>query len=223
MSEAIRVLIADDEDLIRRGLAMVIDAQSDMAIAAEVANGREAVARCRELAVDIALLDVRMPELDGLEAARAILRESATTRVAMLTTFSSDSYLYEALKIGVSGFFLKADPPEQLVAGLRAVVAGVSLLAPSLTTRVVEAYVRGPAPGQSPGELASLSEREREVLALVARGKANAEIADELIVGESTVKTHVSSILSKLSLRDRTQAVIVAYESGLVRPGDGAV
>jgi DNA-binding NarL/FixJ family response regulator len=138
----------------------------------------------------------------------------------MLTTFGLDSYLYEALKIGVSGFFLKADPPEQLVAGIRAVVAGASLLAPSLTTQVVEAYVRGPAPGQLPDELALLSDRERDVLTLIARGKTNAEIAAELIVSETTVKTHVAHVLMKLGLRDRVQAVVLAYESGLVEAGE---
>jgi DNA-binding NarL/FixJ family response regulator len=220
MSDPIRVLIADDQELVRRGLAMVIEAQSDMTVVAEAANGHDAVERCHELPVDLALLDVRMPALDGLEAARMIIREHPKTRVVMLTTFDLDSYLYEALKIGVSGFFLKADPPEQLVAGIRAVVTGAALLAPSLTKRVVETYVRGPAPGSLPPELDPLSEREREVLGLVARGNTNSEIAATLIVGESTIKTHVSSIFSKLGLRDRTQAVVVAYETGLVRPGD---
>lgn len=220
MSSSIRVLIADDQALVRSGLALVVGAESDMEVAGEAADGREALARCRELEPDVALLDVRMPGLDGLEAARRVVRDQPTTRVVMLTTFDLDSYLYEALKIGVSGFFLKDDPPEQLVAGIRAVVAGASLLAPSLTRRVVETYVRGPPPGSTAPELEELTARERDVLKLVAGGLSNAEIAERLVVGEATVKTHVSSIFAKLGLRDRAQAVVRAYETGLVRPGD---
>jgi DNA-binding NarL/FixJ family response regulator len=160
-----------------------------------------------------------MPELDGLEVARRVLRHHARTRVILLTTFDLDSYLYEALKIGVSGFFLKADPPEQLAAGIRSVVAGASLFSPALTRRVVESYVRGPDPGSAPAELDELTPREAEVLTLIAHGLSNTEIADQLVVGEATVKTHVGRIFSKLDLRDRAQAVVLAYETGLVRPG----
>ena len=214
------MLIADDQSLIRSGLALVIGNQSDMEVAGEAENGREALAQCRRLEPDVALLDIRMPGLDGLEVARRVLRDHPQTRVVLLTTFDLDSYLYEALKIGVSGFFLKADPPEQLAAGIRAVVAGASLLAPSLTRRVVETYVRGPQPGAVPTELEQLTPREREVLELIAQGLTNAEIADRLVVGEATVKTHVGRIFSKLDLRDRAQAVVLAYETGLVRPGE---
>jgi DNA-binding NarL/FixJ family response regulator len=215
----IRVLIADDQALMRRGLALVLEAQPDMTVT-EAADGHEALALCRRERPDVALLDIRMPKLDGLEVARRLLTEAQPVRVVMLTTFDLDSYLYEALKLGVSGFFLKDDPPEQLVAGIRAVVAGASLLAPSLTRRVVEAYVQRPAPGAVADELAPLTPREREVLGLLAQGLTNAEIAGRLVLGEATVKSHVGSILTKLRLRDRTQAVIAAYESGLVRPGE---
>ncbi|MDQ4049173.1 MAG: response regulator transcription factor [Actinomycetota bacterium] len=221
--EPIRVLIADDQALVRSGLALVIGAEPGMEVAGEAADGREALARCRELEPDFALLDIRMPGLDGLEVARRLVRDHPAIRVAMLTTFDLDSYLYEALRIGVSGFFLKDDPPEQIVAGIRAAIAGASLLAPSLTERVVARYVRGPAPGSVAPELEELTARERQVLAFIARGLSNSEIAAELVVGEATVKTHVSHIFRKLDIRDRAQAVIVAYETGLVSPGDVTV
>ena len=221
--EPIRVLIADDQALVRSGLALVIGAEPGMEVAGEAADGREALARCSELQPDVALLDIRMPGLDGLEVARRLIRDHPQIRVAMLTTFDLDSYLYEALRIGVSGFFLKDDPPEQIVAGIRAAVAGAALLAPSLTQRVVARYVRGPAPGSVAPALEELTAREREVLAFIARGLSNSEIAEQLVVGEATVKTHVSHIFRKLDLRDRAQAVVVAYETGLVSPGDVAV
>jgi DNA-binding NarL/FixJ family response regulator len=190
-----------------------------MTVAAEAGDGLEALALCRSEAPDVALLDIRMPKLDGLEVARRLLAQPDPIRIVMLTTFDLESYLYEALKLGVSGFFLKDDPAEQLIAGIRAVVAGASLLAPALTRRIVEAYVRAPAPGAVDERLAPLTPREREVLELVAEGLTNAEIAARLVVGEATVKTHVGSILTKLDLRDRTQAVVMAYETGLIRPG----
>jgi DNA-binding NarL/FixJ family response regulator len=218
--DRIRVLIADDQALVRSGLALVIGNQPDMEVAGEAENGLDALARCRQTEPDVALLDIRMPGLDGLEVARRVLRDHTEIRVILLTTFDLDSYLYEALKIGVSGFFLKADPPEQLAAGIRAVVAGGSLLAPSLTRRVVETYVRGPAPGSVPPELSELTERELDVLRLVAQGLTNSEIADRLVIGEATVKTHVGRVFSKLEVRDRAQAVVVAYETGLVRAGE---
>jgi DNA-binding NarL/FixJ family response regulator len=221
-SPPIQVLIADDQALVRNGLALIIGAEPDMEVAGEAADGREALARCRELQPDIALLDIRMPGLDGLEVARRLLRDQPAIHVAMLTTFDLDSYLYEALKIGVSGFFLKDDPAEQIVAGIRAVIAGAALLAPSLTQRVVATYVRGPAPGSVASELENLTPRELEVLGLLARGLSNAEIAERLILGDATVKTHVSRIFAKLGLRDRAQAVVLAYETGLVNAGDAA-
>jgi DNA-binding NarL/FixJ family response regulator len=220
MTARLRVLIADDQALVRSGLTLVIEAQPDMEVAGEAKDGREALAQCRRLAPDVALLDVRMPGLDGLEVARRLVRDQPATRVVMLTTFDLDSYLYEALKIGVSGFFLKDDPPEQLTAGIRAVVTGAALLAPSLTHRVVESYVRAPPRGVVAPELEELTAREREVLGLIALGLSNGEIAERLVIGEATVKTHVSRVLAKLGLRDRAQAVVAAYETGLVRPGE---
>ncbi|MDP8910382.1 MAG: response regulator transcription factor [Chloroflexota bacterium] len=217
---AIRVLIADDQALVRSGLALVIGTEFDMQVAGEAADGREALARCRELQPDIALLDIRMPGLDGLEVARRLIRDQPAIRIAMLTTFDLDSYLYEALKIGVSGFFLKDDPPEQLTAGIRAVVAGAALLSPSLTQRVVARYVRGPAPDSVGSQLTQLTAREVEVLRLIARGLSNSEIANQLVLAETTVKTHVGHIFGKLRLRDRAQAVVLAYETGLVSPGE---
>ncbi len=216
---AIRVLIADDQALVRSGLALLIGSQHDMQVAGEAADGREALARCRELQPDIALLDIRMPGLDGLEVARRLIRDQPAIHIAMLTTFDLDSYLYEALKIGVSGFFLKDDPPEQITAGIRAVVAGAALLSPSLTQRVVARYVRGPAPDAVATELEQLTARELQVLSLVARGLTNTEIADELVVAETTIKTHIGRIFGKLGLRDRAQAVVLAYEKGLISPG----
>lgn len=215
----IRVLIADDQALVRSGLALVIGSEPDMQVAGEAADGREALARCRELQPDIALLDIRMPGLDGLEVARRLIRDQPAIHIAMLTTFDLDSYLYEALKIGVSGFFLKDDPPEQITAGIRAVVAGAALLSPSLTQRVVARYVRGPAPDAVATELKQLTARELQVLCLIARGLSNTEIADELLLAETTVKTHIGHIFGKLGLRDRAQAVVLAYEKGLISPG----
>ncbi|MDQ3678039.1 MAG: response regulator transcription factor [Actinomycetota bacterium] len=215
----IRVLIADDQALVRSGLALVIGTEPGMQVVGEAADGRETLARCRELQPDVALLDIRMPGLDGLEAARRLIRDQPAIRIAMLTTFDLDSYLYEALKIGVSGFFLKDDPPEQIIAGIRAVVAGAALLSPALTQRVVARYVRGPAPDSVASELEQLTARELEVLCLIARGLTNTEIASQLVLAETTVKTHVGHIFGKLALRDRAQAVVLAYESGLVSAG----
>ena len=214
----IRVLIADDQALVRSGLALVIGSEPDMQVAGEAADGREALARCRELQPDIALLDIRMPGLDGLEVARRLIRDPADDPIAMLTTFDLDSYLYEALKIGVSGFFLKDDPPEQIIAGIRAVVAGAALLSPSLTQRVVALYVRGPAPDAVATELEQLTAREREVLCLIARGLSNTEIADELVLAETTVKTHIGHIFGKLGLRDRAQAGRTGLREGAHQP-----
>lgn len=216
---AIRVLIADDQALVRSGLALVIGSEPDMQVAGEAADGREALARCRELQPDVALLDIRMPGLDGLEVARRLIRNQPAIHIAMLTTFDLDSYLYEALKIGVSGFFLKDDPPEQITAGIRAVVSGAALLSPALTQRVIARYVRGPAPDTVATELEQLTARELQVLSLIARGLTNTEIAAELLLAETTVKTHIGHIFGKLALRDRAQAVVLAYEKGLISPG----
>lgn len=215
----IRVLIADDQALVRSGLAFVIGTEPGMQVAGEASDGREALARCRQLQPDIALLDIRMPGLDGLEVARRLIQDQSVIRIAMLTTFDLDSYLYEALKIGVSGFFLKDDPPEQIIAGIRAVVAGAALLSPTLTQRVVARYVRGPSPDSVATELQQLTARELDVLCLVARGLSNTEIANQLVLAETTIKTHVGHIFGKLGLRDRAQAVVLAYEKGLISPG----
>ena len=218
----IRVLVADDQALARDGLRTILDAQSDIEVVGEAADGGEAIERSLQLHPDIVLMDIRMPRVDGLEATRRLLREpNSRTRVVMLTTFDQDEYVYEAMRAGASGFLLKDAPREQLVAGVRAAAAGDTLLAPAITRRLVEAYVRRPASGPAtPGALSELTQRELEILRLVARGLSNAEIAAALFLGQATVKTHVSRILAKLHLRDRTQAVIAAYESGLVQPGD---
>jgi DNA-binding NarL/FixJ family response regulator/class 3 adenylate cyclase len=216
------VLIADDQALVRAGFRMILDAESDMDVVGEVANGIEAITEARRLLPDIVLMDVRMPELDGIEATRRLLaEESVATKVVMLTTFDMDEYVYEALRAGASGFLLKDVPPEQLVAGIRAVASGDALLAPSITRRVIEEFVRRPPDSARtpPPELAELTERELEVLQHVSRGLSNAEIAKELFVSDTTVKTHVGRILMKLQLRDRVQAVVFAYESGLAQPG----
>jgi DNA-binding NarL/FixJ family response regulator len=219
---SVSVLIVDDQALVRTGFRMILDAEADMEVVGEAADGVQAVAEARRLNPDVVLMDVRMPELDGIEATRRLLSEDGlSSKVVMLTTFDMDEYVYEALLAGASGFLLKDVPPEQLVAGIRAVASGDALLAPSVTRRVIEEFVRHPPQSvrRRPRELAELTEREAEVLKLIARGLSNAEIAKELYVGETTVKTHVARILMKLHLRDRVQAVVLAYEAGLVEPG----
>jgi DNA-binding NarL/FixJ family response regulator len=222
MSERpLRIVLADDQALVRAGFRLMLNAQSDMEVVAEAANGLEAVAACRRSQPDIVLMDVRMPELDGLEATRRVLSGGGTQcRVVILTTFDLDEYVYSALQAGASGFLLKDVSPEHLIAGIRLVAAGEGLLAPSITRRLIERYVKpSPQPTTHAKEaLASLTPREEEVLKLVARGLSNAEIADALILSEATVKTHVARILSKLDLRDRVQAVVFAYESALIEP-----
>jgi DNA-binding NarL/FixJ family response regulator/class 3 adenylate cyclase len=221
---AVRVLIVDDQALVRTGFKMILEAEPDFDVVGEAADGQEALTQARSLSPDVVLMDVRMPELDGIEATRQLLGdEGATAKVVMLTTFDMDEYVYEALRAGASGFLLKDVPPEQLVAGIRAVASGDALLAPSVTRRVIEEFVRRPPDSvrTSPEQLAELTVRELEVLKLIARGLSNAEIAKELFVSETTVKTHVAHVLMKLQLRDRVQAVVLAYESGLVQPGDG--
>ena len=217
----ISVLLADDQALVRGGFKLILDAQDDIEVVGEAANGREAIEEATKFHPDVVLMDVRMPELDGISATRTIVGEGLAARVLVLTTFDEDRIVYDAMKVGASGFLLKSAPPAQLVDAVRTVVSGDALLAPSVTRRLVEDFVRRPPPGEErPELLASLTEREREVLALIARGLSNAEIAAKLFLSGATVKTHVNRILSKLELRDRVQAVVTAYETGLVRPGE---
>jgi DNA-binding NarL/FixJ family response regulator len=217
----IRILVADDQALVRGGFRMILDAQKDIEVVAEAEDGREALAKARELSPDVVLMDIRMPELDGLEATRRLLAADGASRVLILTTFDADEYVYEAMKAGASGFLLKDVRPEQLAEAVRTVAAGDALLAPTITRRLVEQFVRRPPPGATrPPELDKLTERELDVLVLVARGLSNREIASVLFLTEATVKTHVTHILAKLELRDRVQAVVLAYESGLVQPGE---
>jgi DNA-binding NarL/FixJ family response regulator len=218
----IRVLIADDEALVRGGFRSMLEHHTDIDVVGEASDGEQAVALANELDPDVILMDIRMPQLDGLEAARRILSKpgARAPRVLMLTTFDRDLYIYEALKAGASGFMLKDSPPERLAAAIHVVATGEAMLAPAITRRLIEEHVRGPRPGQAtPPELDELSPRELDVLRLVARGDSNAEIAQGLYLSQATVKTHVAAILAKLGLRDRTQVVVFAYESGFVRPG----
>ena len=217
------VLIVDDQALVRAGFRMILEAEEDVEVVGEAGNGLEAVAAAQRLMPDVVLMDVRMPEMDGIEATRRLLADSGTSvKVVMLTTFDMDEYVYDALRAGASGFLLKDVPPEQLVAGIRAVASGDALLAPSVTRRVIEEFVRRPPASVRtlPPRLSDLTTRELEVLKQIARGLSNAEIATELFVSETTVKTHVGHVLTKLAVRDRVQAVVLAYESGLVEPGD---
>ena len=221
----IRILLADDQALVRAGFRMILDAEAGMEVVGEAADGREAVERARALHPDVILMDIRMPELDGLEATRRILDgDDDRPRVLMLTTFDLDEYVYEALRAGASGFLLKDTPPEQLVAAIEVVAGGDALLSPSVTRRVIAEFVKsaGPKPEAQFPRLRDLTARELEVLTLIARGLSNAEIARTLFVSETTVKTHVARILMKLGLRDRVQAVVLAYEAGVVSPGDHA-
>src|SRR5262245_19461492 len=200
--------------MVRAGFRMLLSGQEDIEVVAEASNGLEAVEKAARFDPDVVLMDIRMPELDGLEATRRILAEDATTRILVLTTFDLDEYVYEALRAGASGFVLKDDPPEQLLAAIHTVAAGDALLSPTVTKRVIEQFTRIPRP-TPPKELDELSARERDVLRLVARGMSNAEIGQELYISETTVKTHVTHILQKLDLRDRVQAVVLAYQTGL--------
>jgi DNA-binding NarL/FixJ family response regulator len=218
---SVRVLLVDDQAMVRAGFRMILEAESDIDVAGEAGDGEEAVFAAKRLRPDVALMDVRMPRLDGIEATRRI-RDATETRVLVLTTFDVDEYVYGALRAGASGFLLKDAPPEQLVDAIRVVAAGDALLAPTVTRRVIEEFARRPSPGPPPVELAELTARELEVLRFMARGLSNAEIAARLVVSDTTVKTHVAHILQKLRLRDRIQAVVFAYEAGVVEPGSTA-
>jgi DNA-binding NarL/FixJ family response regulator len=216
----LRIGVVDDQALVRTGFAMILDSEPDLEVVCQASNGREAVELCRRYRPDVILMDIRMPELDGIEATRLITGSPDNqTRVLILTTFDIDDYVYDAMRAGASGFLLKDTPPDELVAAVHVLATGEALLAPSVTRRLIEQFVAGstaysPAPG-----LDELTERETEVLKMMARGLSNQEIATELYLGETTVKTHVSRVLMKLDVRDRVQAVITAYESGIVRPG----
>jgi DNA-binding NarL/FixJ family response regulator len=217
----IRVLLADDQALVRGGFRLILESEEDIAVVGEAEDGEEAVTLVADLRPDVVLMDVQMPGVDGLEATRRIgaLGDPVRTRVLVLTTFERDDYVFEALRGGASGFLLKNCPPEDLVLAVRHVSRGDALLAPSVTRRLIEDYITRPTRRSAPApELQRLTERERTVLRLLAQGRSNTELADELCVSEGTVKTHVSSILSKLGLRDRVQAVVFAYDTGLVEP-----
>ena len=215
----IRVLIADDQALMRAGFAMILDAEDDIEVVGEAIDGRDAVELFRRLEPDVVVMDVRMPSMDGIEATRRLAALDPQARVLILTTFDLDAYVYDALRAGASGFLLKDRPPEELVAAVRVVAAGDALLAPSVTRRLIASFASRPDAPTPPPEVGELTDREREVLVLMARGLSNGEIARELFVAETTVKTHVGHVLRKLGLRDRAQAVVLAYEAGIVAPG----
>jgi DNA-binding NarL/FixJ family response regulator len=215
----IRVLVADDQSMVRAGFRMLLTGEQDIEVVAEASNGLEAVDQARRLDPAVVLMDIRMPELDGIEATRRILAANSAARVLILTTFGLDEYVYEALCAGASGFVLKDDPPEQLISAVRTVAAGNALLSPAITKQVIRRFARIPrlAP---PRKLAELTERELEILKQIATGRSNAEIGRELFIGETTVKTHVTHILQKLGLRDRVQVVVLAYQAGLFERAD---
>jgi DNA-binding NarL/FixJ family response regulator len=218
----IRVLIADDQAMVRTGLSLILRPYEDIEIVGEASDGQEAVDTARRLRPDVVLMDVRMPRMDGIEATRRLLGAGVShrPRVLVLTTFDLDEHVYDALRAGAGGFMLKDEPPDRLLAGIRIVAAGDALLAPTVTRRLIEEFVRRPTPESFDGSgLAELTEREREILELLARGRSNDEIAGELVLSRATVKTHVANVFMKLDLRDRAQAVVFAYESGVVRPG----
>jgi DNA-binding NarL/FixJ family response regulator len=221
---SISIMVADDQGLVRAGFRMILEAQPDMEVVAEAADGAEAVATARRLRPDVVLMDIRMPRMDGLQATRQLAGPGVAdpVKVLMLTTFDLDDYVYEALRAGASGFLLKDLRRDDLVSAVRVVAVGEALLAPSITKRLIGEFARRPRPAAgAPPAFGALTAREREVLELMARGLSNAEIAASLVIGEQTVKTHVGNVLAKLGLRDRVHAVILAYETGLVQPGAG--
>jgi len=211
---SIRVLVADDQSMVRAGFRMLLSGEADIEVVAEASNGLEAVDKAARFRPTVVLMDIRMPELDGLQATRRILAADDTARILILTTFDLDEYVYEALRAGASGFVLKDDPPEQLLAAIRIVAAGEALLSPSITRRVIKQFTRVPQHAP-PSQVEDLTERELEVFRLIARGLSNAEIGRELYISDTTVKTHITHILQKLDLRDRVQAVVLAYQTGL--------
>jgi DNA-binding NarL/FixJ family response regulator len=217
----IRILIADDQELVRTGFRVVLDAEPDLEVVGEAADGQTALEASQALEPDVVLMDIRMPNLNGIEATRRLAAGDRSPRVLILTTFDLDDYVYEALRAGASGFLLKDVRASDLCQAVRTVAAGEALLSPAITRRLIESYTRRPPAAAQPAALAELTPRELEVLRLVARGLSNAAIARELVVGDATVKTHVARIFSKLDLHDRAQAVVLAYESGLVQPGSG--
>ena len=217
---ATRVLLADDQAMVRAGFRMILDAEEDVEVAAEAEDGLQAVAAARRTRPDVVVMDIQMPNMDGVAATREILGSiEPPPRVLVVTTFDIDEYVYEALRAGASGFLLKNAPPEDLLRAVRTVASGDALLSPSVTRRLIEDFARRLAPEAAPDGLHELTDREREVLLLIARGLSNGEIADRLYVSTGTVKTHVARVLMKLGLRDRAQAIVLAYETGLVRPG----
>jgi DNA-binding NarL/FixJ family response regulator len=215
----IRVLVADDQSMVRAGFRMLLAGEEDIEVVAEASNGLEAVDKTARFRPGVVLMDIRMPELDGLQATRRILAANNAARILILTTFDLDEYVYEALRAGASGFVLKDDSPEQLIAAIRTVAGGDALLSPTITRRVIQKFARMPRPAP-PKELDELSERELEVFRLLARGLSNGEIGRELYISETTVKTHVTHILQKLDLRDRVQAVVLAYQTGVLDAED---
>ena len=215
----IRVLVVDDQSMVRAGLGMLLAGEPDIEVVGEAANGREAVAQADRLALDLVLMDIRMPELDGLEATRRILAAHESMKVLILTTFDLDEYVYEALRAGASGFVLKDDPPEQLLAAVRTIAAGEALLSPTVTRRVIAHFTRSRRQAPPHG-VESLTERELDVFRLIAEGMSNVEIGKELFISDTTVKTHVTRLLQKLGVRDRAQAIVLAYQSGLFDTAD---
>ncbi len=215
----IRVLIVDDQALVRAGFRMILEAEPDLEVVGEAGDGSAAIDAVRTLRPDVVLMDIRMPGVDGIEATRRLTEAGAQSRIVILTTYDLDEYVFDALAAGASGFLLKHVPPEELVRGVRVAASGEALLAPSITKRLIEEFARQRAPMRAGTDLKTLTDRELEVLRLLGRGLSNPEIARELQVGEATVKTHVAHVLDKLELRDRVQAVILAYEIGLIKPG----
>jgi DNA-binding NarL/FixJ family response regulator len=218
----IRIVLADDHALVRMGFRLILEGEADFAVVGEASDGEDAIVEVERLRPDVVLMDVQMPKLNGLEATRRIAHSAGiTSRVLILTTFEQDDYVFDALRAGASGFLLKNTPPEDLVQAVRVVAAGDALLAPSVTRRVIQEYAQRPALARNDDALELLTDRERDVLTQLATGKSNAELADHLYLSESTIKTHVSHVLAKLGLRDRVQAVVFAYETGIAQPGAG--